>query len=64
MLSFETKVQLCNVIIEIAKQERELEFIRRLLSQEIDFVPYIGFIKNANGNKGYNERTDLLKFAL
>ena len=64
MLSFETRVILQDLLLEIAVHERQIEVLRQILCEQPDFETYATFRRIDRLRRGFITATDLMEFLL
>ena len=62
MLPFPGRQQLKTLLLEISKQEKQLEVLRQILSEQYDFEPYSAFQRLDVERKGFINTTDIQNF--
>jgi len=62
MLSFDTRTRLANLFLAISDGERQIEIVRQILCEQIDFEPYAAFKRIDRFKKGALIAHDILKF--
>ena len=62
MLSFSIRQQLKALLLQIAKQEKQLEVLRQILCEQYDFEPYSAFQRLDADRKGYLLPIDICEF--
>lgn len=64
MLSFASRQNLRDLLIEIGQEEKQLEVLRQILCEQYDFEPYAAFRRIDRSRKGYITAIDVLEFLL
>ena len=62
MLSIPTKRLLCELLIEIGDEEQNLEVLRQILCEQINFEPYVAFKRIDFKRKSYINSIDIKEF--
>ncbi len=64
MLTLSSKHLLRDVLVEIGKEEKQLEVLRQILCEQYDFEPYASFRRIDRTRKGFITNIDILEFLL
>ena len=62
MLSLDTQGHLASLIMTIAREEKGLEVIRQVLSEQALFTPYTAFLRIDRSKRGFIDKEDLKNF--
>lgn len=62
MLSFDTRNRIADVLLQIGDGERQIEIVRQILCEQVDFEPYAAFKRIDRLRKGTIDAADILEF--
>jgi len=62
MLSFDTRNRLADILLAIGDGERQIEIVRQILCEQIDFEPYAAFKRIDRLRKGTIDAADICQF--
>ena len=62
MLALSTKNKLKDLLYQIGNQEKQLEVLRQILCEQLEFEPYAAFRRIDRSRRGFRTSTDILEF--
>ena len=62
MLSYETRNRLADTLLGISDGERQIEIVRQILCEQVDFEPYAAFKRIDRPRKGALDALDVVRF--
>jgi len=62
MLSFDTRRKLADTLLTISDGERQIEIVRQILCEQVEFEPYAAFRRIDRHRKSAIDATDLISF--
>lgn len=64
MLSYTSRQRLKDVLVDIGKEEKQLEALRQILCEQYNFEPYGAFRRIDRTRKGYITNIDVIEFLI
>ncbi len=62
MFNRKTRLQLCDLLIAVGEEEKNLEVLRQILSEQQAFEPYAAFKRIDRGKSGHLTITNIGRF--